>query len=106
MSLASTRLRRADGCYVHFCPGCEERHLLPDNGWEFNGKIESPSFRPSFKHTFTRFESYDDRGVGIGPPLKRVCHYIVADGHLQFQIDCWHGLKGQTVPLPDLPTEH
>lgn len=106
MSQVSAKLRRVDGYYVHFCPGCLEKHLLPDKGWKFNGDLDSPGFTPSFLHTFTRFESYDDRGVGIGPRIKRICHYILTDGQLQFQPDCWHDLKSLTVPLPDLPMEH
>lgn len=99
------KLRRAEGYHVHFCPGCQEKHLLPDR-WQFNGDLDRPSFTPSFLHTFTRFDGYDDRGLGIGPPIERTCHYILTDGQLQYQADCWHDLKSQTVPLPDLPMEH
>lgn len=105
MSQVSAKLRRAEGGYIHFCPGCQERHRLPD-GWEFNGDLDRPSFSPSFLHMGKRFEAYDDRGVGIGPEMTRICHYILTDGLLRYQPDSWHDLAGATVALPDLPTEH
>jgi hypothetical protein len=34
-----------------------------------------------------------------------VCHSFVTDGKIQFLSDCTHALAGQTVALPDWPTE-
>lgn len=86
---AGTKLRRGQGRYFHWCPGCELMHPLPDS-WTFNGDLERPTFSPSFKQS-----------LGTGD----VCHYILTDGLLNFCSDSTHALAGQTVPLPELP-EH
>jgi hypothetical protein len=74
---------------AHWCPGCEEMHVLPwkRGGWTFNGDFERPTFTPSFKHS---------DGAG------NVCHYILTDGVLDFCGDSTHALRGK-VPLPPLP---
>lgn len=90
MSQVSDVLRRQEGGYTHYCPGCERAHSLPD-GWSFNGNLERPTFSPSFKHT-----------TPVGPPA-RVCHYILTNGILNFCGDSTHGLAGLSVPLPSLP---
>jgi len=82
-------MRRAEGCYLHWCPGCEEVHPLPDN-WSFDGNLEAPTFNPSFRRTLP----HHDTGI------TDVCHYFLHAGQLQFLSDCTHKLAGQTVPLP------
>lgn len=74
----------------HWCPGCEEVHVLPwkRGGWTFNGDVNVPTFTPSFLHT-------DSSGS--------VCHYILTAGVLNFCGDCTHSLAGKSVPLPELP---
>jgi Family of unknown function (DUF6527) len=89
MSQVSSKLRRGEGRYFHWCPGCVETHPLPD-GWAFDGNLDSPTFTPSFKH---------DWGNG------KVCHYILTAGVLNFCSDSTHGLAGQSVPLPDLSSQ-
>jgi len=89
MAQVSAKLRRAEGRFFHWCPGCANMHPLPDAGWTFNSDLEKPTFEPSFKQIL------DSRG--------RVCHYIITDGVLNFCGDSWHDLKGKAVPLPDLP---
>lgn len=88
MNQVSRVLRRSEGRYFHWCPGCEEMHPLPDR-WTFDGNLEAPTFSPSFKHTLG-----GDGGV---------CHYVLTAGQLHFCDDCTHKLAGQTVPLPALP---
>lgn len=82
-----------------FCPGCEEAHAVRVNSkvqpnWTWNGSLESPTFSPSLLCT-----------VKYGEPGKpdRVCHSFIKEGKMQFLNDCTHDLKGQTVPLPELP---
>lgn len=94
MGQVSRFLRRADGGYLHWCPGCTEPHFIPveephPNGsrWTFNGDVDKPTFSPSVHYT------------------KKICHYWLRDGQLQFLSDSTHALRGQTVPLPELP-EH
>ena len=38
-----------------------------------------------------------------GEALDDCCHYILTDGVLNFCGDCTHALRGQSVPLPELP---
>ena len=33
---------------------------------------------------------------------KSRCHSFVKDGRIQFLLDCYHRLKGQTIELPDI----
>ncbi len=84
-------LRRMPNGYAHWCPGCQELHAFAvdqplSNGarWSFNGDIEKPTFSPSMNY------------VGH-------CHYTITAGMIQFHGDSVHALKGQTVPLPELP---
>lgn len=91
MNQVSSKLRRMEGMYAHYCPACEEMHPLPDS-WHFNGDLEKPTFTPSFKHTIR----WKDE--------ERICHYVLTDGVLNYCGDCTHSMRGP-VPLPDLPSE-
>lgn len=89
MSQVSLKLRRGEGRFFHFCPGCDCMHPLPD-GWAFDGNLENPTFTPSFKHSWGN---------------KMICHYFLTAGQLVFCPDSTHRLAGQTVALPELPRE-
>ena len=95
MGQVSSRLRRATGGYLHWCPGCEEMHILPD-GWAFDGNLENPTFAPSFKHSGRRRDA-------SGNTIPFVCHYILTAGVLNFCVDSNHALAGEAIPLPKLP---
>ncbi len=82
--------------YFFHCPGCgndhgftvgEPRRGPDDPRWTWNGSLEKPTFAPSL----LRNKDF---------PESR-CHSFVVDGKIQFQPDCWHELKGQTVDLPN-----
>ena len=88
MNQVSTKMRRAPGRFFHYCPGCEQAHPLPDNGWTWNNSLERPTFSPSFMQN-------------RGDP--RQCHYVITDGVLNYCSDSWHALRGQRVPMPELP---
>ena len=105
MGQVSSKLRRGQDCYFWHCPACAEMHPLPDS-WAFNGNLESPTFKPSFKHTGIRFAAYTPEGIGIGARVERVCHYIVTDGQVAYCGDCWHTSANQTIPMPPLPPEY
>jgi hypothetical protein len=90
MSQVSSKLRRGEGRYFHYCPACDELHSLPDE-WSFNGNLESPTFSPSFKHQWGTDE---------------ICHYVLTDGVLNYCGDCTHSMAGQKVPLPDIPQQY
>ena len=89
MRLVSKKLFGNAAGYWHFCPACERLHPLPE-GWEFDGDVDSPTFTPSFRHSW---------GKEGGP----CCHYILTSGILNFCGDCTHDMAGLAVPLPDLP---
>lgn len=108
MGQVSDVLRRTETGYAHWCPGCEEMHVLPDS-WTFNGDVNRPTFHPSFLHSLVAREL--EEGVWTGDwkrdadgALRRIiCHYHLIDGQLQFCADSVHALAGKTVPLPSLP---
>ena len=89
--------------YKFFCPACKECHWVsvgprsvwPSNvRWTFNGDLEKPTINPSLLVTYKR------------PNGDRVCHSFIRDGKIQYLGDCTHELKGQTVEIPDFPSEH
>jgi hypothetical protein len=109
MGQVSSKLRRAENGYVRWCPACGEAHRLPD-GWTFDGNLESPTFSPSFKHSGKQtVKDACGEWTGewvLGPDGKALdwcCHYILTNGVLNYCGDCTHDMKGQAVPLPNLP---
>lgn len=80
--------------YAFECPGCKSDHMISTNlkfspiAWEFNGDVNSPTFSPSLLVW------------GSEPTLR--CHSFVKNGKIEFLSDCFHGLKGQTVDLPEI----
>lgn len=111
MSQVGKFLRKSTDGYAHWCPACQEMHRLP-NGWQFNGRLDSPSFQPSFRHTGLRRNIVDGKWIGEGreawlydakgEPLPYCCHYMLTDGILHFCGDCTHAMKGQSIPLPEI----
>lgn len=73
--------------YWFHCPGCECGHAFHVPQWTWNGSMDSPSFQPSLMC------NRDDP--------RSQCHSFITDGKIQFLSDCWHGLAGQTVDIPD-----
>ena len=108
MGQVSAKMRRATAGYGWFCPACEEMHPLPD-AWDFDGNVDKPTFSPSFRHGSMQTIKIDGRWTGewvrdaAGKPVKRVCHYIITKGIVQYCGDCTHALAGQSVEMPDLP---
>jgi hypothetical protein len=100
-------LRRGVQGYFHWCPACEEMHLLPD-GWAFNGDVNKPTFHPSFKHSGKRAVVVNGRWTGEwhrgadGRPADGTCHYIITDGQIHFCSDSWHG-RTDVAPMPEIP---
>lgn len=81
--------------YSFYCPGCSHYHRMTINGnlnsegatWTFSGTEESPTFTPSV------LTSWDDS--------SHRCHLFIRDGNIEFLADCYHWLRGTTVPIPD-----
>ena len=79
--------------YVHWCPGCRQAHAInvekpnPWNAvWSFDGNVDRPTFSPSVN-------------------IVGRCHYFIRNGNIEFCSDSKHALSGQTVPLPEWPSE-
>lgn len=89
-------LRRAEMGHVHWCPACDEMHMIPDT-WAFDGNVEKPTFTPSVKLT----ANYGPLSTKH-PPGPYCCHYNLIAGELHFHGDCTHAVRG-VVPLPELP---
>lgn len=81
---------------VFYCPGCEGYHSFTieresDTNrpvWTWNGNMEKPTFFPSL-------------GVNMSVENAR-CHSFVKDGQIQYLSDCFHGLRGKTVDIPEI----
>lgn len=103
MNQVSSYLRKTATGYYHWCPGCHSaHHYITDGsrGWTFNGDVNKPTFKPSMRLSTP---AYEDDGVKYSE--RTLCHYFLTEGRIQFLADCDHELKGQTVPLPPLPSE-
>jgi hypothetical protein len=106
----SKKLRKDEAGYDHWCPGCQEMHHLPES-WNFDGNLESPTFRPSFKHEGIKRAYVNGKWTGEwlrdaqGNTIPYICHYIITAGWINFQKDCTHALASQSVLLPLLPLE-
>jgi hypothetical protein len=124
MGQASSKMRRTERGFMWWCPACDSAHPLPDT-WKFNGDLERPTFRPSFKHTGTQIARGPD-GEWNGNWLMKdehgnvveakcsteklrtipwCCHYVITSGIVHYQGDCTHDLKGKVRLMPPLP-EH
>jgi hypothetical protein len=110
MGQVSAKLRRVERGYSHWCPGCEEMHVIFDR-WQFDGDLEKPTFNPSIKITGKKTVKKDGRWTGEwvrdanGNAVDDCCHYFLHAGVLKFCGDSLHALAGKNVELPDLP-EH
>lgn len=105
MGQISSVLRSVRGGHAHWCPGCNEMHVVPDS-WTFDGNAALPTFSPSVRIRGVR--THPDTGLALerdaeGRPVEFCCHYILTAGRLNFCGDSTHALAGQTVDLPELP---
>ena len=101
-------LRKLEGGYGHWCPGCSEMHYIAvetplSNGakWSFNGDIDKPTFSPSVKIQIP-VDKEDEKNDILYHFVER-CHYFIKEGNIEYCNDCTHDLKGQTIPLPEWP---
>lgn len=108
------KAHKAVGGLVLFqCPGCRCCHgprVDSSDGksgpiWEWNGSLESPTFKPSIlvKGVVPLTDEEIDRlmrGEKVDP-VPMVCHSFVTDGKIQFLSDSTHELAGQTVEIPE-----
>ena len=106
--------------YTIECPGCKSRHSIYVNhsnnnaNWQFNGNVDSPTFKPSLLIRSGHYASHHNKDDGCWCTYKEehpedvsgfecgICHSFITDGKIQFLGDCTHHLAGQTVDLPEL----
>lgn len=84
-----TTMSRDEHKHAFFCPGCGFAHWFKTDGggWTWNGDREKPTISPSVLAWADNFR----------------CHSFVTGGQIRFLNDCTHGMKNQTVELPDFP---
>lgn len=108
MSQVSPYLRKVQGGHGHWCPACEEMHVIPDS-WSFDGNVDLPTFNPSVKITGKKCVVVDGKWTGewvrdvSGRAVDSCCHYHLHAGELKFCGDCTHAHAGKKVLLPLLP---
>jgi len=87
---------RGGKLYLFRCVGCQSTHpveVCEDNkGWAWNGSFDKPTFTPSLLVWGSRDEVR--------------CHSFITDGKIQYLMDCFHDLKGQTVEIPEWYAEN
>ncbi len=84
--------------YVYYwCSGCKCAHSVPAERWHWNKSIDSPTLSPSVRHYYTEPKT----NVEI-----TTCHYHLRDGVIEYCGDCLHDLKGQNVPLQEIPEDY
>lgn len=108
MSAAGKYMRRIDGGYLVWCPGCKEAHIVAvekslGNGarWSFNDDLRCPTFSPSLLVKTGRAVVPTYQPEPDDPP--EICHSFIRDGEWQYLSDCTHPLAGKTVPVPEWP---
>lgn len=81
-----------------WCPGCDMAHSFADGekGWTFNGNLEKPTVQPSIM-------TWPVGRGGVHDAAHPGCHVFITDGMIHYLGDCFHTLKGQTVPMVALP---
>lgn len=72
--------------YGFHCIGCGYSHGYHVPRWDWNGSLDKPTFRPSLM-------------CNRDTPYQ--CHLYVTDGKIEYQQDCHHELKGQTLEMVD-----
>lgn len=95
-----------NGAYAFYCPGCEHEHVYYTGDhrpiearWEFNGKMDNPSFTPSLLNRWGKHAKPDFVEPTEEPPQSGwsgICHLFVTDGHIHYCGDCTHHMNGKT----------
>ncbi len=101
MKFAVRTLSGADGQkrkYVYYwCPGCGHAHSVPAERWHWNGSEESPTLEPSVRHFIMKPGTLAE---------TTICHYHLRKGVIEYCGDCQHNLRGQNVPLQEIPADY
>lgn len=110
MSAAGSFLRRMDGGYCFWCPGCGDTHyvgverpLANGAAWSFDGDLEAPTFAPSI--LVMNASAVDPSFIHEPGDPPDICHSFIQQGRITFCADSTHELAGQTVDLPRWPED-
>lgn len=96
------KTKTTDGIYYSFwCLACQRLHSFvcerPENqqrpSWSFNGDFDKPTFTPSLLQYITHPDG----------TKETLCHLFVREGKIEYCSDN-PTLAGQTLMLPDIPT--
>ena len=95
--------RNPKSWWTFYCPGCKAEHALHPR-YQVTGVDEDcPTVAPSFSITWKQWQFTEKstmRGLYQG-----LCHVTITDGQLRYSSGSTHGLRGQTVPMVDIPEE-
>jgi len=83
--------------WLFWCPACKCGHGIPTPRWGFNGNVDSPTFTPSLRRSWTNPDTKQQ---------ETLCHLTVTHGQITYHADCPHDMKGQTIPMQDLPENY
>lgn len=82
---------------AHWCPGCDDLHVIRPDGWEWNGNETAPTITPALRFIMSRLDKNGNVSVVVS------CHYSLIGGMLRFDTFSSHPLAGRIVPLPYIP---
>lgn len=80
--------------YSYQCPACGCAHMVLTDGkgspnWKFNNDLDFPTTSPSVR-------------VTTGPQGDRkICHFFIKRGMVEFCGDCTHEYAGKTLEIPE-----
>ncbi len=88
------------------CTACDREHKIwivnPGSAeWGFNLDYEKPTFTPSLKVQYVKYENGFDKWMPGDKFEKVICHSVITDGIIHYCDDCTHEMRGD-VPLPDV----
>jgi len=83
--------------FIFWCPACKHSHGISIPRWRFNGNVVDPTFAPSLRLSYVNPETKVEHTT---------CHLTLTDGKITYHGDCPHELKGQTVPMQDIPANY
>lgn len=110
MGQLSSKIRKVQGGFSHWCPACQDMHFfrlrvegVQGPSWLYDMNHECPTFRPSMNIGHDSVRDEEDPNIII--PGYR-CHYHLRAGVISYCDDCTHAMRNMEVPLPDLPPEY
>lgn len=91
------------------CKACDEEHTIFTKApqgfqaeWRFNGDYDKPTFSPSVRVQFTKYENGFQNWEPGQETEDITCHFNITEGKIIYHGDCTHSMKGKTIELPDI----